>query len=119
MEQQETIAVTTDFEQPGSEQTLVERLVSRDLGDGFEPMPAIELRHGMAWVLYIDDGPSGAGGQSVRDTCPRCSFSLWPNEDQMRASIESAPPKGKNMRIMSGVIGEYTAGGIARICVHG
>lgn len=91
----------------------VDGIVTRDLGSSFGLMPFdLQLKPGMAWCLYSDEGPNGPCGQSMDTTCPHAYLAIWPNEDSMRAAMESgkAGRGGKRERVMWGVVGEWTTG---------
>ena len=77
----------------------------------------IDLKPGTAWMLYSDTGPGGPCGQSCRTTCPHAVFSIWPNEEAMRVELENGIGRNKKCRLMWGVVGEYTSGGVFRVLV--
>lgn len=80
---------------------------------------SFDLKPGMAWVLYFDDGPGGPCGQDCRTTCPHAHFTVYPDEQSMRDAMENYKPRNKKARIMHGVVDEYTAGGVFRVMKHG
>ena len=89
-----------------------------DLDRTYGECVSVELKPGMAWALYSDNGPGGPGGQGGRTTCPHSVLHVWPNEDAMRASCADGLGRNKKARIMYGVVDEYTANGLFRVVVH-
>ena len=79
----------------------------------------LELREGMAWLLYTDQGPSGPCGQSMRITCPHAILHVWPSEQAMQDWLEvnKAGRTGQRAAIRLGVVGSYS-GGVMRIVNH-
>jgi len=75
----------------------------------------IDLRPGMAWVLYSDDGPAGPCAQSVRAMSPKTVLFTFPDEETMRAAMAEKEVRGKLSRLMWGVVDEYTSGGVFRV----
>lgn len=81
---------------------------------------SLTLKPGMYWALYLDDGPGGPCGQSMRTTCPHTVLHVWPDEAAMRAGGGFAKfGRNKNGRWMYGVVDEYTSRGVFRIEIHG
>jgi hypothetical protein len=72
----------------------------------------LRLENGMGWCLYSDEGPSGVCGQSMDTTCSHTYLAIWPNENAMRAEMESGKTGrgGKRGRVMWGVVGEWATG---------
>ena len=100
-------------------QVPVEAIVSRDLDRVYGEGITIELKPGMAWALYSDNGPGGPCGQSCRTTCPHSVLAIWPDEDAMRATLANGIGRNKKARVMTGVVDEYTSGGVFRVMVYG
>lgn len=96
-------------------QAIVSRDVDRTYGEGV----SIELKPGMAWALYADDGPGGPCGQSCRTTCPHSVLAVWPNEDAMRAAMANGFGRNRKARLMMGVVDDWTSGGNFRVMVYG
>lgn len=92
--------------------------VSTDIDYLRESALQIELKPGMAWVLYSDNGPGGPCGQGMRTTCPHTYLMTWPNEDAMREAMKDNKWRNKKHTVMCGVVGEYTSGGLFRIIQH-
>lgn len=67
----------------------------------------LELKPGMAWAMYMDEGPTGICGQSMSITCPHCVFATWPDEEAMRADVKKIGRGGSKSRIHWGVVGEW------------
>ena len=83
--------------------------------DDFHGKPlSVEFKPGMAWALYSDEGPTGFCGQDMRMTCPHALLIVWDSDSAMReACRENAVGRnGSRKRLMWGVVGEYTAGGV-------
>lgn len=79
---------------------------------------SINLTAGMAWALYSDTGPSGPCGQSMRTTCAHSVLHVWANERDMREAMKRGIGRNKKARIMCGVVGEWTSGGIFGVVLH-
>jgi hypothetical protein len=79
----------------------------------------IELKAGMAWALYSDDGPGGPCGQSMRTTCSHSVLHIWQAESAMREALASGIGRNKKSRIMCGVVGDWTSGGVFGVVFHG
>ena len=84
-------------------------------GDEF----TITIKPGMGWAIYTDSGPSGPCGQSMSVTCPHAIFALYPDEETMRASVESRFRQGKMANLIYGVVGEWATGNGAIVVVDG
>lgn len=78
----------------------------------------VRLKKGMAWALYADDGPSGPCGQSMRTTCSHSVLHVWQTEREMREAMNRGIGRNKKARIMCGVVGEWTSGGIFGVVIH-
>jgi len=96
-------------------QPIVSRDVDRTYGEGI----TIELKPGMAWALYTDNGPGGPCGQGSRTTCPHSVLSIWPNEDAMRKTLAEGIGRNKKGSVMTGVVDEWTSCGLFRVQVYG
>lgn len=72
----------------------------------------IDLKPGTAWAIYSDQGPQGPCGQSMDTTCPHTVLMTWPNEEAMKAEMDSFKPRNKKHTLIWGVVDEYTAGGV-------
>lgn len=89
-----------------------------DLDDFHATKFPLGLKKGMAWVLYSDEGPAGICGQSMRITCPHAVLKVYATEDEMRSEMETAKFRnGKRSRLMWGVVGDFTAGGVFSVAV--
>ena len=97
----------------------VEPIVSRDVDRTYGKGVSVELKPGMAWALYADDGPGGPCGQSCRTTCPHSVLAVWPNEDAMRAAMSNGFGRNRKARLMMGVVDDWTSGGNFRVMVYG
>lgn len=86
-----------------------------ELGDFHATDFPFGLARGMAWCLYCDDGPDGPCGQSIWTTCPHASLMIWSNEDAMRSDLEGHKWRNKKHRLMFGVVGEWTCGGVFHV----
>jgi hypothetical protein len=102
-----------------SNSTSLQSVVSKDLDQTYGAGVTIELKPGMAWALYCDDGPGGACGQSMRTTCPHSVLMTWPNETAMREDMNGKKWRNKKHRIMWGIVDDYTAGGVFRVVQSG
>ena len=89
-----------------------------DIDQTYGETASVELRPGMGWALYSDDGPGGPCGQGMRTTCPHTVLMTWPDESSMKESLKVAKWRNKNHRLIFGVVDEYTAGGIFRVVVN-
>lgn len=79
----------------------------------------LNLRPGNAWALYMDDGPGGPCGQSMRTTCPHSVLYIWPDEASMRKAMETKNlGRNKRARWMYGVVGEWTTPGVFQIRIQ-
>jgi len=78
----------------------------------------LNLKPGMAWALYSDNGPGGPCGQSMNITCPHSVFMTWPNEEKMREALKNGIGRNKNAKVLWGVVGDYSTGGIFRVEVN-
>lgn len=76
----------------------------------------IELKPGMGWSLYMDDGPGGPCGQGMRTTCPHAVLQIWPNQEAMAEGLKKKP-RNKDHKLMWGVVDEYGVG-VFRIIEH-
>lgn len=79
----------------------------------------LELKDGTAWALYFDDGPGGPSGQSMRTTCPHAVLHVWDNEQKMKKDMQHGLGRNKRARVMCGVVGEWTSGGVFGVVIHG
>jgi len=71
----------------------------------------LDLRPGSVLVIYTDDGPSGACGQSMNVTCPHTVLHLFPTEEdfcQAREHLRGRGGKNAKMRIVK--IGDWATG---------
>lgn len=78
----------------------------------------IHLKPGMAWLLYVDDGPGGPCGQDSRTTCPHAQFHTFPDEDAMRAFVATEPFRNPRHRMFYGIVGEWTTPGVMAVIQH-
>lgn len=69
----------------------------------------ITLRPGMAWVLYMDNGPGGPCGQGGRTTCPHTTLYLFTNESDMRTAVANGIGRNKKAGLHLGVIGDWSS----------
>ena len=97
----------------------VHGIVSRDVDQTYGAGVSIDLKPGMAWALYCDDGPGGPCGQSMRTTCPHSVLMTWPTEAAMREDMDGKKWRNQKHRIIWGVVDEYTAGGVFRVVQSG
>lgn len=80
---------------------------------------SIELKPGMAWMLYFDDGPGGPCGQDGRTTCPHAYLAIWPDEDAMREALKDGKyGRNRKARTMYGVVDNWSANGIFSLTTH-
>lgn len=99
----------------------VDAVVIRDVDQTYGRGVTIDLKPGTAWMLYMDDGPGGPCGQSMRTTCPHGVLHVWPNEDAMRAAMAASGSVGRNKKakVMYGVVDEWTSPGVFQVRIHG
>lgn len=90
-----------------------------DLDQTYGQSVLINLKPGMAWALYFDDGPDGPCGQSMRTTCPHSVLHVWPNESDMRIAMQDGHiGRNKKARVMYGVVDEWSSPGVFRVEIH-
>ena len=90
--------------------------ISQDIDQTYGEGVRLDLKPGMAWILYTDNGPGGPCGQSMRTTCPHSTLYLYSSEMRMREAIdEGSFIRNKKHRIQFGVVDNYTCGGLFRI----
>ncbi len=77
------------------------------------------LKIGMAWALYADDGPQGPCGQSMRTMCSHSMLHVWDTEAEMREAMNRGIGRNSKARVMCGVVGEWTSGGVFGVVIHG
>jgi len=111
---------TENIQQPEDESALADTVVIRDLDQTHGRGVIINMKPGAAWMLYLDDGPGGPCGQSMRVTCPHGFLHIWPNEDAMRAALPASGSVGRNKkaRVMYGVVDEWTSPGVFQVKIH-
>ena len=78
----------------------------------------VRLKAGMAWALYSDTGPEGPCGQSMRTTCAHSYLHVWNTEHEMRAAMDRGVGRNSKARIMCGVVGDWTSGGVFGVVFH-
>ena len=107
-------------EETSVDRAPVDAVVIRDVDQTYGHGVTIDLKPGMAWALYFDDGPSGTCAQSMRVTCPHSVFHVWPNEDAMRDAVSNVHlGRNKTARIFYGVVDEWTSPGVFQVRIHG
>lgn len=80
----------------------------------------IDLKPGMGWAIYADNGPAGPCGQGGRTTCPHTVFHTWPDENAMRRALAEGLGRNKHRATLQlfGVVDEYTSSGLFRVVTH-
>lgn len=79
--------------------------------DRLDDAMKIDLKPGMGWAMYSDNGPGGPCGQSCSVTCPHTVFATWPDEQSMRDALARGYGRNKRNRLVYGVVGQWTSGG--------
>jgi hypothetical protein len=80
---------------------------------------SVDLKPGTAWAIYMDDGPGGPCGQSMRTTCPHAILCTWPNEDAMREAMKDKNfGRNKKAKVMFGVIDSWSSPGVLTLAIH-
>ena len=79
---------------------------------------AIELKPGMGWAIYSDNGPGGPCGQSMRTTMPHITLFTWPDENLMLEYLKNAKWRNKKHVLVYGVVDGYTSGAVANVCLY-
>lgn len=75
----------------------------------YGPLPQLKLKPGMAFALYVDQGPKGACAQSCDITCPWAQLHLFDSQEQMMDS--KIGRNGDKAFLMRGVVDEWSSPG--------
>lgn len=89
--------------------------ISRDVDQTYGQGVSVNLKPGMGWALYSDDGPGGPCGQSMRTTCPHTVLMTWPNETAMREALKDRKWRNQKHKLLFGVVDGFTVGGLFRV----
>jgi hypothetical protein len=77
----------------------------------------------VAWAIYADDGIPEAEtphGLTAETRQPMTVLHVWENEQAMRHDMESGRLfRCERFRLVYGVVGEWTSGGLCRLEIHG